>query len=82
MLLIIFSSFFFALAIGLILTEKLENFMEFVLILLSFCFFMHGTHHNFIAFVLLFMLFRSLFSNILNFFISGLCNLIKGEEVE
>ena len=51
MLLIIFSSFFFALAIGLILTEKLEDFMEFVLILLSFCFFMHGTHHNFIAFV-------------------------------
>ena len=38
MLIITFSSFFFALAVGLILTEKLEEFMEFVLIFLSFYF--------------------------------------------
>ena len=74
MLIITFSSFFFALAIGLILTEKLEGFMELILLFLSFYFFMHGIHSNFILFVLLFMLFRSLFSNILNLFIDGLCN--------
>lgn len=82
MMIIILSSFFFALAIGLILTEKMENLMELFLLLFSFCFFMHGTHFNFRLFVLLFMIFRSLFSNVLNLFIDGLSNLIKGDEVE
>lgn len=82
MMIIILSSFFFALAIGLILTEKMENLMELFLLLFSFCFFMHGTHSNFRLFVLLFMIFRSLFSNVLNLFINGLSNLIKGDEVE
>ena len=77
MLIIVFSGFFFALAIGLILTEKMENLIEFILLFLSFCFFVHGTHSNFISFVLLFMLFRSLFSNILNLFVDGLITFLK-----
>lgn len=82
MFIIVISSFFFAFAIGLILTEKMENLVEFVLLFLSFCFFAHGTHPNFRLFVLVFMLCRSFFSNLLNFFIDGLCNIIKGDEVE
>lgn len=77
MLIIVFSSFFFALAIGLILTEKLERFIEFVLIFLSFYFFVNGIRPNFISFVLLFMLFRSLFSNILNLFVDKIISFLK-----
>lgn len=80
MLITIFGSFFFSLAIGLILTEKMEKLMELVLLFLSFCFFMHGTHSNFISFVLLFMLFRSLFSNILNLFVDGLTAFLKNKK--